>query len=202
MSTSLICQRLSPEYRNLYENTGGPYARLVLQLRSGDIELGIVARRAHQGSFWWLTTSKMIRCRTSITATYNGKRLYPESYRSFENALSDLEEYVRDEIQRCVSLSSEEDPVSTTAESDFQSGFECALRTLGIAPPPSWANYVVQDRDGTLLWTETKPAPNHQDGVWDLDSEHDRFARVRLNTYPHVDPSDWSTQIVRLTKRK
>jgi hypothetical protein len=65
--------------------------------------------------------------------------------------------------------------VSNTSDRSFRSGFiagvDWALHSQGIPKKPSWANYVVQNRDGSITWFENKPEVDHGAGVWHADGK-------------------------------
>lgn len=162
---------LSAEYRQLYEKSGGPYQMLAYCYDAQVVEMGHIARRGN-GTFWWYTTNPKIYCKHTA-----GQEL------SLKEAVSGLFSHVREEVIRMFDLTRpvhyHDLPATEFRKSDakvcaltgsdedsFLAGMDWAFRTMGIRRRPSWAKYVVQNRDKSMFWFEECPVYDHNEGLW------------------------------------
>jgi hypothetical protein len=172
--TCLNWYEISPEYKP-DKHKGYSFLMLAYCVDDLVIEMGQVAVTS-TNEYWWFTTNPNIHCKHTASSHYK----YPEDARE---ALGD---YVASEIIRMRNLDT---PVfnhdlpkvvwcksdeKARADSDydiggFQAGMDWALRTSGVPRKPTWATYIVQNRDRSLTWFECKPTYHHNDGKWICD---------------------------------
>lgn len=149
-----LVQQASPEYAQVARERGGAVLRVVLE-KVG--ELGLVCRRA-DNTYWWMTTTTRLRCKHTAGVRYPTE----------EAAYLDLTTYLEHEIMKTAEkrdvletpLRTYEQRYAKANNCDIESfayGVQCSLRMSGMPRRPSWARYLIQNDDGTLVWFETKP---------------------------------------------
>ena len=138
--------------------------------------MGLVCESKNE--FWCFTNNSSIECMPS--------ELYLTKYKTLEEAEKVLFEFVLNKIYKLATLNSDMPYIQTRKfkgrdraafnkytneigddlKSAFKCGMEWILRSEGFPRRPSWAKFLVQNRNGTFVWFELQPKPNHTTGDW------------------------------------
>lgn len=168
---------------------------LCLQHVDGALSLlGYVSKLGKR--YWWFTNHPMLITCADPTITF----------KTCEEAERELYEYVRKECRRIlldgagivrftglpnraqqeadISKSQVDVLDSESYEKGFINGFCKAVTFYGLNANPKWANYLVQNRDGSFTWFENKPKCDHNLGKWYAESGKKRTVKL-TNSWSH-----------------
>lgn len=197
------------------DDGSGKYLLLVLDWQNGiTTEMGFVSITSDK-KFWWFTTNPNIVCKQTA-----GHR-----YKKVQDAQSDMLEYVASEVERIMRLNKQmplkrkhklrsqdkrackaylqrrmegKRPNATEVvahKAGFADGFDWALKSVGMSAPPEWANFMVQNQDGSITYFENKPRVNNIHSTkWEC--EDGRSETVRLH------PESWTGTIRRVAPKR
>jgi hypothetical protein len=134
-----------------------------------DTEIGIVAKHS-SGGYWWFTTNPNIvteSCLDFVDADTACDNLFAYAVAEITRVY-----LLNTPIHRChfpeFKLSSMDKKICARTGSDtksFRTGMKWMHYRTGVASP-SWATYLVQNRDGSMVWFEDKPTYDHTSGNW------------------------------------
>lgn len=185
---------MSEQHRGQYRaKEGRSVSMLAFCTDDAVIEMGQVAKRSNK-SFWWFTTNPTIETKHTAGSTYD----------KLVDAEEALRQHVVSEIERLKLLSvpvffhdkklitsrrSDRRAIGTlgrgTDAKSFMHGMEWALRTSGIPRKPTWAKFIVQNRDKSFTWFENQPVADIETGRW--VSPEGQSKRVNL-----IEDDQWS----------
>lgn len=147
--------------------------RLVYQLGDQETELGLVCELA-RGGYWVVTTSHALHVMPETMCV--------KTFDTVEEAQDLLFSHVVRELQRLSELSSELPYTMKTQfkardraaferygarnQESFKQGIDWVLQSEGFPRRPSWARFLVQNRDGSYTWFEEMPKTDVSTGVW------------------------------------
>lgn len=161
-----------------------PNDRAVLRLMyvaNTPIQIGLVCERA-DGTYWCFTTNRIVHAMTLNQCL--------TTYADLDCAAEALREYVVDDLFRKIALDSDmpfvitrkfkerdrkafdnylgvtENELHSDVEHAFKCGIDWTLRSEGFPRRPSWAKFLIQNRNGCFEWHEIRPEFNNSSGVW------------------------------------
>lgn len=184
LRSSLRWHEAHPEY---VQSGGKCQLMLGLDTPAGVVDLGFVSKVA--AGFFWFVTNPNLLCAYQTTDA----RLTLEQCKValFNHALGELQRLHVDsrldiltttmrksDVRACAQnmpVDVEEDSYKT----GFHHGLDRGIKTQGLPRKPTWARYLVQNRDGTLTWFEHEPSADNNDGKWTCSSG--RTSTILLN---------------------
>lgn len=185
-----------------YVESGGNCVLMLVFGLEDDFEcLGYVSK-VEAGHYWFIACPKLV---CAYVTTDEGLSLNECKTQLFNYALNELVRLYNlsgrmdnmvstklrnSDMRACESYKEHFGAVDDDSfDAGFHSGFDRGVKTQGLPRKPTWAKYLVQNRDGTLVWFEQEPECALNDGVWTCSAGRSR--KVSLH-------NDWTGSIKRL----
>ena len=191
---------------------GGCVSMLALTGEGEPNALANVARLTN-GLFWTFENNPMVVCRR-----YSGQRFQTlqaakddvyswvlsevirvmKSTMSFKHKVISAfkqrdkeahEEYLKDALMTVIF--GKDTSFAENFKRGFKAGVDWVLRSEGVTRHPAWANYIVQNRDGSQTWFEHEPSLYHNGGYW--------ICATGRHLTIQVHPESWVGSLRKLT---